>query len=169
MSATRFLTSIALLAFSLCQPGPSVTAQSTSGLLTDPTPYEIAYGMSFHDFDACGDSEAGRIFRRAVVEKLELCPFSPEAMAKFQEWRIGTLEGLLSDLWEAVSQGIKPAGPPELSVGQTNLDGTLMTCADYRSTPRYLKRRLDLLRYSRSELSVDQLLGEECPSGPASL
>ncbi len=44
-----------------------------------------------------------------------------------------------------------------------------MTCERYRSTQRYLKRRADLLRYAKREITVDQLLGDDCPSGPASL
>jgi hypothetical protein len=141
--------------------------QSSSELLSDPTPFEIAYGMSFYDFDACGDSEAGRIFRRAIIEKLELCPFSPEAKTKFEEWRTETLEGLLSQLLS--NQDGRPVGPPEVSEPTVNPNGAPMTCDSYRNTQRYLERRADLLRYSRSEITVDRLFGEDCPSGPVSL
>ena len=88
-------------------------------------------------------------------------------MATFEKWRTETLEQSLSELLS--TQNGKPVGPPEISEGETNPDGTLMTCGDYRNTPRYLARRSDLLRYSRSEITVDQLFGEDCPSGPAAL
>ena len=133
--------------------------------LTDPTPFEIGYGMSFYDFDACGDPEAGRILRRAIVEKLERCPFSPQARAKFNAWRLETAEELASQLLS--NQDGIPVGPPEVTEPAVN--GAPMTCERYRSTQRYLDRRADLLRYANREITVDQLLGEDCPSGPASL
>ncbi len=121
--------------------------------------------MSFYDFDACGDPEAGRILRSAIVEKLEHCPFSPEAKAKFEAWRVVTVEQLLSQLLS--NQDGAPVGPPEVT--EPAPDGAPMTCERYRSTQRYLKRRADLLRYAKREITVDQLLGDDCPSGPASL
>jgi len=137
-------------------------ASSADDQLTDPTPFEISYGLSFYDYDACGDAEAGSILRNAIVEKLERCPFSPQARARFESWRLETAEGLLSQLLS--HQDSSPVGPPEVT------DPTApMTCEGYRSTPRYVARRADLLRYAKREMTVDQLLGAGCPSGPASL
>lgn len=143
------------------------SAQSPSEPLTDPTPFEIGYGMSFVGFDACGDAEAGRIFRRALLDKLAQCPFTPEARAEFQNWRLETLEDLIADLWQGYSRGESPRGPPELYGADGKPNG--MTCADYRSTPRYQDRRAALLRYQRREIGVDDVFGSECPSGPAAL
>ncbi len=139
------------------------SGQSASEQLTDPTPYKIAYGLSFLDYDSCGDSEAGRIVRRAVLEKLARCPFSPEAMDEFQEWRIQNVEGMLADLILGQSKGLKFKGPPEVA------DGTVASCEEYREMPRYQSKRADLLRYDRGEIDVDAVIGEECHSGPASL
>lgn len=119
--------------------------------------------MSFFDYDACGDAEAGQIFRRALIEKLERCPFSPQAMNDFQKWRIETLERMATELWQAQHKGTELHGPPELS------DGTVSSCAEYREIPRHQSKRLSLLRYDRGEIDVDEVIGEECPSGPASL
>lgn len=165
MSAWRAFAPIALSSLMLGALSSDAVPQSSSEQLSDPTPFEIAYGMSFYDFDACGDSEAGRIFRRAIIEKLELCPFSLQARVKFEEWRTETLEGLLSELLS--NQDRRPVGPPEVS--ELAVNDAPMTCESYRNTHRYLNRRSDLLRYSRSEITVDQLFGEVCPSGPASL
>jgi hypothetical protein len=140
----------------------ALSAAGADDQLTDPTPFEVAYGLSFYDFDACGDAEAGSILRRAIVEKLERCPFSPQARARFGAWRLETAEGLLSQLLS--NQDGSPVGPPEV----TNPTAP-MTCERYRSTPRYVDRRADMLRYAKREMTVDQLLGADCPSGPASL
>ena len=141
------------------------TPSGANDRLTDPTPFEIAYGLSFYDYDACGDAEAGSILRRAIIEKLEHCPFSPEARAGFEAWRLETAEGLLSQLLS--NQGGSLVGPPEVT--EPAADGAPMTCERYRSSPRYVARRADLLRYTKREITVDQLLGGNCPSGPASL
>jgi hypothetical protein len=144
------------------------TAQSKTPSLTDPTPQEIAYGFSFYMYDTCGDSEAGQIFRRAIIEQLDRCSFSPEAKAKFQAWRIETLEALVSRL-------IKPGSDFNASkvlkdvTGGTNPDGSAKTCSEYRATPEYIERRAKLLQYQRGEISLEKLLGPACPSGPASL
>ncbi|HEV8389953.1 MAG TPA: hypothetical protein VGQ35_08920 [Dongiaceae bacterium] len=169
MSAKRALAPIALSSLMLGALSSDAMSQSSSELLSDPTPFEIAYGMSFYDFDACGDAEAGRILRRAIIEKLELCPFSTGAREEFQKWRLETLEDMAMGLWQAHVQGKDPGGPAELYDWQTNPPRPLMTCSEYRQTPRYLEKRGRLLSYARSEIGVDQAIGEECPSGPASL
>jgi hypothetical protein len=156
---------IAAVIVAIATSAASSGADQPSALLDDPTPFEIGYGMSFYDFDACGDPEAGKILRRAIVEKLEHCPFSPEAMARFEAWRVATAEELLSQLLS--KQDGEPVGPPEVS--EPAADGKSMTCERYRGTQRYLDRRAELLRYAKREITVDQLLGEDCPSGPASL
>lgn len=84
-------------------------------------------------------------------------------MNEFQKWRIETLEQMAAELWQAQSKGIKPNGPPELT------DGTVSSCAEYREMPRYQSKRTVLLQYDRSEIDADEVIGEECPSGPASL
>ena len=68
----------------------------------------MAYGHSFADFDECSDAEAGRIWRRAILERFEQCPFSPEARAKFQASRIEFLERTVSEFLPALEQGKRP-------------------------------------------------------------
>jgi hypothetical protein len=96
-SIRRAFVTVGLASAMVVAAFSSAMPQFSSKLLDDPTPFEIGYGMSFYDFDACGDSEAGRIFRRAIIEKFDLCPFSPQARAKFEQWRTEALEDLLSD------------------------------------------------------------------------
>src|ERR1041385_3360212 len=112
MFARRTFSGLALVGLMLVSS--DATSQSSSELLTDPTPFEVGYGMSFYDFDACGDSEAGGLFRRAIIEKLQACPFSPDAMQKFQAWRIETLEDMAAQFWQAHAAGQDPRGPAEL-------------------------------------------------------
>jgi hypothetical protein len=164
MPAERIIAAVVIAAVTLATPSGADEPPSPAPL-SDPTPFEIGYGMSFYDFDACGDAEAGRILRSALIEKLEHCPFTPQAKARFEAWRLKTAEELLSQLLS--NQDGKPVGPPEVS--EPAADGPPMTCDRYHSTPRYVHRRSELLRYANREITVDQLFGEDCPSGPASL
>ena len=73
-----------------------------------PRRLRVGYGLSFMDYDECGDGEAGRLLRRAVVERFEQCPFTPEAKAKFQAFRLETLEHLASEYAQAWAEEVKP-------------------------------------------------------------
>lgn len=142
---------------------PAVWAQSASEPLTDPTAFEVGYGLSFMEFDECGDGEAGRLFRRAIVERVEQCPFTPEAKAKFQAFRLETLEYLASGYAAAWAQERKP---DPLRTGEFNPDGTPASCDDHRRTARYVQRRDQLLRYGRGEVTAEQVLTEPCDVSP---
>jgi hypothetical protein len=72
--------------------------QSKPQPLTDASGFEPAYSMSFIIYDTCGDSEAGHILRSAILEKLDRCPYSSEAKAEFQTWRVEELESMVSGL-----------------------------------------------------------------------
>jgi hypothetical protein len=165
MFARRTFSGLALVGLMLVSS--DATSQSSPELLTDPTPFEIGYGMSFYRYDACGDPELGRIFRRALLAKLHSCPFTPQALRDFEQWQITTLEQGLSETLSA--QDAPFLGPPEVSDPISNPDGKPMTCAEYQAMPWYVEQRAALLRYSRREISADELLDEDCMSGPASL
>jgi ABC-type transport system substrate-binding protein len=148
-----------------------ITAGAQSKPVDEPVALEIAYAMSFVDYDACGDAEAGRALRHAILAKLQACPYSPAAREMFQDVVRLNVDQLLSEtLGRQVSKDTATVLPPELKAGHRNPDGTPMTCSDYRSTPRYLERRANLLRYAHGEIGASQALDEQdCPSGPASL
>ena len=154
---------MAVLLFSLTAVSPVAWPQSTSEPLTDPTAFEVAYGLSFMAYDECGDGEAGRLLRRADVERFEQCPFTPEARAKFQAFRLETLEHLASEYAQAWTQEVKR---DPLRMGEFNPDGTPASCEDHRRTPRYTERRNQLLRYARGEIAVEQVIADPCDVSP---
>jgi hypothetical protein len=166
MSATLPLMAVLLFSLTLGAVSRVAWAESTSERLTDPTAFEVAYGLSFMEFDECGDGEAGRLFRRAVVERFEQCPFTPEAKAKFQAFRLETLEHLASEYAQAWAQEMKPN---PLRMGEFNPDGTPASCEDHRRTPRYTERRDQLLRYARGEITAEQVTTDPCDVSPGAL
>ena len=116
-------------------------------------------------YDACGDSEAGRIFRRAVLEKFESCHFSRAVNQKFEDWLVRNLEEIATVGWKAAAEG-KDLTP---SSSLLSPDGSITTCKAYRETPSYLEKRELLLKYDRKEVSVDDVVGDDCSLGPAAL
>lgn len=148
-----------LLISFICSPA---IAQSSTAL-TDPSAFAIAYGMSFLEYDTCGDGEAGRLARQAIVERFEQCPFTPGAKAGFQSWRIDQLEKLASELFQMLELGQRP-NPANL--GEFNPDGTPMNCSGHRKTSRYIAHRAELIRYGRGEIKVEELLPDRCDVSP---
>jgi hypothetical protein len=163
MFAKRSLTAILVLSLMFGAVSRVAWSQSTSESLTDPTAFEVAYSLSFMAYDECGDGEAGRLFRRAVVERFEQCPFTPEAKARFQVFRLETLEHLASEYAQAWAQEVKP---DPLRMGGFNSDGTPASCEDHRRTPRYTQRRDQLLRYDRGEITAEEVLTDPCDVSP---
>jgi hypothetical protein len=163
MSPTLPFMAVLLFSLTLGAVSRVAWAQSTSEPLTDPTAFEVAYGLSFMAYDECGDGEAGRLLRRAVVERFEQCPFTPEAKAKFEAFRLETLEHLASEYAQAWAKELKPN---PLRRGEFNPDGTPASCEDHRRTPRYIERRDQLLRYGRGEITAEQVTIDPCDVSP---
>ena len=131
--------------------------------------FEIGYGMSFPTFDACGDATIGQAFRRAILEHFAQCPFSADARAKFEAWRVEELEEMASTLFEIRAAGLNPIGPHELYDWSTTPPRQIMSCAAYRQTQSYLEQRARIERYAMGAISAAEALRMDCPSGPASL
>jgi hypothetical protein len=120
----------------------------------------VAYLLSFPLHDACGDVEAGRILRRALLEKLEACPYSAGAKETARTTIIDELSRLASELIR--HPGETPWANKELG---HNPDGSAMSCQDYRQSQPYVEKRERLSRYGRGEIGVDEAIGADCPSG----
>jgi hypothetical protein len=138
----------------------------------EPVALEIAYAMSFFDFDACGDAEAAHIFRQLILEKVKSCPYSSAAKVAFYSNITNNMEYLLSSILKAKDNGTldQLKGPPAIEEEKIYPHGGPKSCKAYRAMPFYVERRERLMRYKRGEIGVDEALDESgCPSGPASL
>ncbi|HVM86174.1 MAG TPA: hypothetical protein VMW18_19930 [Candidatus Binatia bacterium] len=128
--------------------------------------------MSFFDFDACGDGEAGRVLRKLILEMVKACPYSAAAREAFRSNVARNTEDMLSRIFQARADGSldQLKGPPELEEEKVNPNGGPKSCKEYRETPRYIERRNLLMRYAHKEIGADEALGgSDCPSGPAAL
>ena len=138
----------------------------------EPVGAEIAYDMSFFDFDVCGDAEAGKVFRQLVIAKINACSYSNTARENFQAHIFKTTEGFATALLQARAEGRldQLKGPPAIEEEKINPHGGPKSCKDYREMPSYLERRERLMRYANGKISIDEALGDsDCPKGPSAL
>lgn len=121
--------------------------------LGDPRAYEYADGMSFYRFDACGDGLPGRLYRRALAEKLAHCPFTPAARAQFSE----RARGQRRKSADAIEAMIADRGglPREL-------DGMASTCHAQMADPDYQRVRALLLQYGQGTATAETVLPAAC-------
>jgi hypothetical protein len=123
------------------EPAPSIQA------------FQSAYAVSFYGFDACGDQVAGRIFRKALADKLAACPFAPALRTHFQQWSAAqrarssrAIAGLID----------RNGGLP------VKLDGMNTTCREQRASPTYIALRDRLEQYAAGTVTVDTVIPESC-------
>jgi len=128
----------------------------------EPSGLEMAYSMSFIKYDACDDSEAGHIYRQAVLERFKRCHFPKSVNDKFQGWLVEELEAIATGGWQAAAEGtdITP---------RSDFPDEIKTCKEYRATPVYVEKRALLLKYYRHEVGLDAVIEDDCRLGPAAL
>jgi hypothetical protein len=115
--------------------------------------FEQAYGLSFYVFDACGDGLAGRVWRRALTERLAQCPFSTEAKERFA--RRSTAQRLKSS--KAIQGMIDEHGGLPV-----RLDGMSQTCHEQMDSPEYRSLRARLDRYAAGQSPLSEVITAPC-------
>jgi hypothetical protein len=115
--------------------------------------YEVSFGMSFWIFDWCGDQVAGEMFRKAVAEKFDHCPFSDKARAHFRE-RTSILRTEAAAMMNKYI--IERGGLPE------RLEGIVMSCREQLSMPQYQESRRKLEQYDRGKVAFGDIIPESC-------
>ncbi|MDC6700791.1 hypothetical protein, partial [Leclercia adecarboxylata] len=102
--------------------------------------FELAYGVSLV-LDRCGQGRLANIYRRALLDKFDQCPFTPEAKTKFYSWVKEAKEhGKLSDTFGGGS------------------------CKRLLETEESREVKTLLERYNRGEVKAGTIFGESCNS-----
>ena len=117
---------------------------------------QAAFAYSFYMFDGCGDRALGALHRKAVLEKLDHCPFAEADKERFHAWAIGETIRENEFLKRSFEEH---GGYPDRLPGMTG------TCREHQLSESYVKSRELLQSYGRGETSVDIVLPETC-SGP---
>jgi hypothetical protein len=142
-----------LPALALLLPLASTASHAQTPALERTDAFERSYATSFYGFDACGDSLAGRLYRKALVERFGQCPFSDQARKTFQQ---RTLAQRLKSS-KAISRMIEQHGGLPM-----RLDGMTTTCREQQVSAEYVAVREKLERFARGEMSAADLLPETC-------
>jgi hypothetical protein len=115
--------------------------------------FEQAYGASFYQFDACGDGIAGRIYRRALSDKLKQCPFSDAAKKRFQ-LRAAAQRRKSSQVMAKMIDDI--GGLP------VRLEGMTRSCREQSDSPEYRLVRGRLDDYAAGKSGSDAVVTQPC-------
>lgn len=153
MTRTAFagLLLLSLAGPALAQSRPETPVEAP--VLDRPDAFERAFAVSSFSFDACGDPLAGRIFRRALVEKFAHCPFSPEARSRFQQ----RTRAQQAKTRQAMESMIESRGGLPM-----RLDGMSMTCHEQQASGDYQRFRSQLDQYAQGALPADAVIAAPC-------
>lgn len=111
--------------------------------------------MTFYGYDACGDRRLGELYRAAILDKFDHCPFTDEAKRGFHSWASKTTQQSTDMLQSYVAEhGTLPDRP----------NGMRESCQEHRNTAAYEKAQRLLERYARGEMSADAFLTDPCDS-----
>jgi hypothetical protein len=115
--------------------------------------FDKAYAASFYEFDACGDGIAGRVYRKALTEKVRQCPFSADAKQRFQT--------------RSVAQRRKSSAAMEKLIEDNSglpmrLEGMTRTCREQIDSPEYREVHGRLDDYVGGKVGADAVVAAPC-------
>ena len=122
-------------------------------LLTDTASFRDAYGLSYFGFDLCGDAANGALYRKALADKVEHCPFTPDAKAGFRQWAAETDTKAADRVPRYIAEHDKL---PE------SLDPKRKNCRTQKDTPAYQKTIALLAQYARDKAKYDAVVPDAC-------
>jgi hypothetical protein len=115
--------------------------------------FRSAYAASFYEFDACGDGFAGRIYRNALTQKLDRCPFTAEAKQRFRAWAPAQRRKAS----EAITNLIEKTGGLPV-----RLDGMTQTCHAQMASAEYRTVRRRLEDFYVGKIGADAVVAQPC-------
>lgn len=115
--------------------------------------FDRSYATSFYTFDACGDAVSGRLYRQALVERFNNCPFSTPVKQRFRQ-RIAAQRHRSGEVIESMIEA--HGGLP------VRLEGMAMSCREQQATPDYVALRARLEQYSKGAVEAGAIVPAAC-------
>ena len=112
--------------------------------------FRNSFSMSFYAFDWCGDNAIGALYRRAIRDKLDRCPFSAAAKERFHAWS--------DDEAKQADQAIRSYLADHSGKLPERVEGMKVSCAESLQSGDAVKFRRTLERYGKGEASVDSVI-----------
>ena len=147
----RWGIAAALAAALAASPWRGAAAQD--GSLERTAGFERGFATSLYVFDACGDAVAGRLYRQALAERFNQCPFSAEARSRF---------GRRTRLQQAKARTAIQAMIDQGEGVPMRLEGMAATCREQRSSEGYQAVRAKLERYGQGNLAAAEVVAAPC-------
>jgi hypothetical protein len=141
------------LAATLAALSVSAFAADKSAALTDTATFRAAFSASFYGFDVCGDTADGRLYRKALIEKVDHCPFTKDAKAAFHGWAAGAEAQGASDVQRYIAEHDKL---PE------RLDRMKLNCRAEQTNTDYQKTVKLLGEYASGKAVFDSVVPDAC-------
>ena len=129
-----------------CFSVTSAPGQTTSSHLTSTRELHFAIGFSFY-MDLCGDTRYGSIFRRAMLDEADQCPFSSATKKELHSFAAIATKNYKTAIGQYYEKYRKS---PDL--------GGDLQCDKRHKNPIYLK----LDRYARGEISASVAVPDFC-------
>jgi len=126
---------------------------TTPALPPEYSAFRLAYRMSYFGFDVCGDTADGKLYRKALAEKVEHCPFTPAVKADFRHWSVEADIFGAADVQRYIAEHDKL---PE------RLDEKRVACRKEQATPAYQKTIALLAGYGKGEVPYDAVVPDAC-------
>ncbi len=129
---------------------------SAANTLTDTGRFRTAFQGSFYGFDVCGDLGNGRLYRKALIDRVEHCPFTKDAKADFSQWA-GTAETQGgADIQRYIAEHDKL--PPRLDRRKT-------ACIAEQQNTAYQQALAMLAKYGAGQAKADAVVPDGCDAG----
>jgi hypothetical protein len=136
----------------------SALAADKPPALTDTATFRAAFRASFYGFDICGDAGNGRLYRKALTEKVDHCPFTGDAKASFHAWAAGAEPRGAADVQLYIAEHDKL---PE------RLDRMKLNCRTEQTSPAYQETMKLLGDYARGDARFDAVVPDPCDAKAA--
>jgi hypothetical protein len=143
--------SCSALALTLLLAGAAQAAKP--GEIGDNNAFRVAFSMSYYGFDVCGDAADGQLYRKALTEKFERCPFTAAAKADFRRWSVTADAKGTADVQRYIAEHDKL---PE------SLDEKRVACRKEQASPAYQKTLALLAQYAKGEVKYDAVVPDAC-------
>jgi hypothetical protein len=137
----------------LAAAGPAQEKSPQEKPLQDTEAFERGFAISLYQFDACGDPLAGRMFRRALTDRFDHCPFSPEARNRYRDRTRAELARVRERMQRMVEEN---GGLPR------ELAGMSTTCHAQQASAPYREFRALLERYAGGAVPAEAVIPAPC-------
>jgi hypothetical protein len=128
--------------------------------LTDTSRFRAAFQGSFYGFDVCGDTANGKLYRKALSEKVQHCPFTKDAKGAFSAWAATAETQGSADIQRYIAEHDKL--PPRLDRRKAN-------CAAEQQNDAYQQALAMLAKYAAGQAKADAVVPDACDAAEAPL